>query len=131
MRRILSAFLVVIGLVAAGLAWAQSLPQVAPEQAGFSADRLARRHVPRRKGAGSRGAETARRQQDGLGRPAICRIRLGQTRSLQGCGAQEGACVGEEIRRPNASEEEKEEMIQRRRNAGLILRPLLFNIFAK
>ena len=42
MRRILSAFLVVIGLVAAGLAWAQSLPQVAPEQAGFSADRLAR-----------------------------------------------------------------------------------------
>ena len=42
MKRILSAFVVVIGLVAAGLAWAQSLPQVAPEQAGFAAERLVR-----------------------------------------------------------------------------------------
>ena len=41
MKRILSAFVVVIGLVAAGVAWAQSLPQVAPEQVGFSTERLA------------------------------------------------------------------------------------------
>ena len=42
MKRVLSAFVVVFGLVAAGVAWPQSLPQVAPEQAGFSAERLAR-----------------------------------------------------------------------------------------
>ena len=42
MKRILSAFVVIIGLIAAGVAWAQSLPQVAPEQTGFATERLAR-----------------------------------------------------------------------------------------
>lgn len=42
MKKLVAALFGVVALVAAGLASAQTLPQVAPEQAGFSTERLAR-----------------------------------------------------------------------------------------